>query len=195
MKKQSYLFLLITLIFFSCERDDICAEGTPTTPRLLIEFFDAVDTDVPKTVTRLSVYADDPDIVVPDDNDISGAILVEPFGQERVFNRNTNTIGLPFLIESENQLITQRYFFEKDTNLRLNDDDTTDSNIDIIEVTYETEFIYISRACGFKSIFKNVVVEIIDDGNNWIQDIQYFDALELPITVENEDAPHVQIFH
>ncbi|SHH48938.1 DUF6452 family protein [Winogradskyella jejuensis] len=195
MKKYAYLFLLISLILFSCERDDICADGTPTTPRLLIEFFDAVDTEVSKTVTRLTIYADDANITIPDNENSSGAILVEPFEQERIFNRNSNSAGLPLKIDDEGETTITRYFFEKDTNLRLDEDNSTNSNIDVIEITYETEFIYISRACGFKSIFKNIEIDIIDDGDNWIQNTRFANTTDLQITVENEDTTHVQIFH
>ncbi len=44
MKKIIAMLLLITT-FYSCERDDICPESTPTTPHLVISFFDVDDQD------------------------------------------------------------------------------------------------------------------------------------------------------
>ncbi|MBT8244186.1 MAG: hypothetical protein HKP48_07825 [Winogradskyella sp.] len=195
MRFYKFSILFLALLFLGCERDDICAEGTPTTPRLLIEFFDATDTDIVKNVPRLSVYADDPSITTPTNENTSGAILVEPFGTERVFNRNSNAAGLPFLLGAEDEFITLRYFFEKDTNLRLVDDTSTNSNIDVVEITYKPEFVYVSRACGFKSIVTELEIEVIDDGDNWIQNLSFSNTIEQSITVENEDETHVQIFH
>ena len=41
MKKTILLFILFLIIGnYSCERDDICPESTPTTPSLIIDVFD-----------------------------------------------------------------------------------------------------------------------------------------------------------
>jgi len=53
--------LIIGYIFWgcitltSCERDDICAESTPVTPLLVIDFFDIENPTEPKTPTDLIV--------------------------------------------------------------------------------------------------------------------------------------------
>jgi hypothetical protein len=49
------LSLLLAVSFWNCEKDDICAEGTPVTPRLIIEFYDAANPTVLKSVTNLGV--------------------------------------------------------------------------------------------------------------------------------------------
>lgn len=195
MKSKSYLFLIITIFFVSCERDDICPEGSPSTPRLLVEFFDIADTDVLKDVPRLTVYPDNENITEPTTEDPSGAILQEPFLLPRVFNTNLNNAGLPFLVGIEGERATLRYFFERDTNLRLNDDTSTTSNIDVVEISYIPEFIYVSRACGFRSVFREVEVEIIEDEDNWLLRTDFPDTIETQISVENEDITHVQLFH
>lgn len=195
MKSKSYLFLIITILFVSCERDDICPEGSPSTPRLLVEFFDIADTDVLKDVPRLTVYPDNENITEPTTEDPSGAILQEPFLLPRVFNTNLNNAGLPFLVGIEGERATLRYFFERDTNLRLNDDTSTTSNIDVVEISYIPEFIYVSRACGFRSVFREVEVEIIEDEDNWLLRTDFPDTIETQISVENEDITHVQLFH
>ncbi len=187
------LILIATLISYNCERDDICAETTPTTPRLVVEFYDVNEPEDLKSVTRLSVYGDSPDIPAPNEDDFSSAILIDPFEPDRVFNRNTNSVSLPLLIGNENETTTSRFILEKDTNFRLDDEDDTNSNIDIIEISYETEFVYVSRACGYKSIFKNLQVsfETSDDGA-WISGIEVVDTVEI---VENENTVHVRILH
>ena len=68
MRFNTFSILFLALFILGCERDDICADGTPTTPQLLIDFFDATDTETVKSVTRLSVYAE---ILVTDDTEVS----------------------------------------------------------------------------------------------------------------------------
>lgn len=53
-----FVFVSITNLFWSCERDDICPLGTSTTPRLIIEFFDVTEPETNKTVPNLGVVAD-----------------------------------------------------------------------------------------------------------------------------------------
>ena len=157
MKFYKYSLLLLSVLFFwSCERDDICAEGSPTTPRLLIDFFDVADVDMPKTVSRFSVYAE---LLIT-----NAGVITLPETEEEVqnsaliFNSNSNTIALPLLIDdgdTDTETTIVRYYFERNTNLRLDDNAATDSDIDILQITYKPEDIYVSRACGFKSIFND----------------------------------------
>ena len=177
------LILIATLISYNCERDDICAETTPTTPRLMVEFYDATETEELKPVTRLTVYGEG--LANNPTNDNTEGTLV--------YNTNATAIELPLLIGNEGEITTSRFILEKDTNLRLDEDVDTDSNIDIIEISYVTEFVYVSRACGYKSIFKNLQVsfETSDDGA-WISGIEVVDTIEI---VENENTVHVRILH
>ena len=56
MNKCYWIFpLLLTLLY--CESDDICPETTPTTPRIIITFYDINNPDEKKTVESLAVYA------------------------------------------------------------------------------------------------------------------------------------------
>ncbi len=191
MKKIKVLILFITIALISCERDDICAETTATTPRLLIEFYDNSEPDDLKSASRLTIYGDSPDISIPNDDDFSGAILVEPFELERIYNSNTSSAGLPLIIDSDGVTTTSRFILEKDTNLRLDSDNTTNSNVDIIEISYIPEFVYVSRACGYKSIFNNLSITLeASDGSSWIQNIDIIET-----TIENENTVHVRILH
>ena len=54
MKKIIALLLLFSAII-SCERDDICPESTPTTPRLIIRFYDNTELSETKRVINLQV--------------------------------------------------------------------------------------------------------------------------------------------
>ncbi|MBF8150533.1 hypothetical protein ITJ86_11535 [Winogradskyella sp. F6397] len=183
-------FITLAITNYNCERDDICAATTQTTPRLIIEFYDASDPEELLNVPRITVYGDG---LLEEDDDGNP---IEPIVASDVtlnFNENINIIELPLVVGAENELITTRFILERDTNLRLDDDPLTASNIDIIEVSYETEFVYVSRACGYKSIFKNVIVRRITDSDQWITNIQNEDPLEP--TVENENTTHVRIYH
>lgn len=54
-------------------------------------------------------------------------------------------------------------------------------------ISYSTTEIYVSRSCGFKVNFNDVV---FNSNNTWISD---FDATTT--TINNQNAAHVQIFH
>jgi hypothetical protein len=185
MKK--ILVLIVFIVFtYNCERDDICAEGTPTTPRLIIEFYDFSNPEQLKNVVRLTAYGEG---LVLDENGnptqpetASNATLV--------FNSNENTLALPLLVENEGAIVTTTYILENETNLRLDNNPDTESNVDIIEISYIPRFDYVSRACGYKSIFQDLDIDLITDDVNWITDIDVIES-----TIDNENTVHVQIFH
>ncbi len=54
IKKIFILLLLVSLVFSGCESDDICAAETPTTPQLIIEFFD-FDSNVSAIPNKLKI--------------------------------------------------------------------------------------------------------------------------------------------
>ncbi len=186
--KYSILFIisLIAIITLqNCERDDICAETTATTPRLLIEFYDA-STDDLKSVLRLTAYGEG---LVVDENGME----IEPIvasDATLLFNENSNGVDLPLLIGTQGDRTTIRFVLEKFTNFRIDDDPATESNRDIIEISYKPEFIYVSRACGYKSIFNDLDIDIVPDGDAWISNIIIDET-----TIENENTVHVRIFH
>lgn len=166
--------LLLIVATYGCERDDICAAATPTTPRLNIAFYDINNPEVPKPAPSLSVRGFD-----LDGNELPSDI---------VSNMDRDSILLPLHIS--NEPITSRFALEKDTDFRLDEDPATESNIDIIEVSYIPEFVYVSRACGYKSIFKNLSITIEPDGNNWIISSEIVNT-----TIENETTTHIILRH
>ncbi|WP_460218692.1 DUF6452 family protein [Psychroserpens sp. MEBiC05023] len=169
---------LITLITWSCERDDICAETTATTPQLIIRFYDINDQDETKQVRQLEIKG------LQDDG--------TPIEGEPILNRtNTDSIVLPLRFQMEEETTT-RFQLEKDADFN-NDDPETESNIDIISVTYTPEFVYVSRACGNKSIFNFGTtggITRITDTDNWIVNTEI-----LTETIDNENEAHIIIYH
>lgn len=176
-QNTTYKFLLLILIIignWSCERDDICADITPTTPHLIIDFKNIADPDVLKSVRELTVRA-------LDDNGMN----LEDIPVDSPFN----SIMLPLRTDTTGPITTQ-FSLEKDSDFDNEDPATPNSNIDIISVTYTPENVYVSRACGYKSIYTNLSVTIIPDGSNWILMQE-----TLTTTIENENEAQVILRH
>ena len=55
MKKLLTLIAVLMLCLTACEPDDICLEGTPGSPKLIVVFYDKNQTDTKKSVTNLQV--------------------------------------------------------------------------------------------------------------------------------------------
>lgn len=155
--------LLLALTFYNCERDDICPESTATTPKLIIRFYDISNQSETKRVTNLQIQGVDNEVVY----------------QSTI---STDSIAIPLKTDSgETQFLLYKNY----------EDESNVGNEDILTFTYNANEIYVSRACGYKSIFENVEDELTDDGDNWIELI----LIEDPLTVDNENAAHVQIYH
>ncbi|SFN82004.1 hypothetical protein SAMN04487989_104206 [Bizionia echini] len=180
MKKLVALLILIGCLAFSCERDDICTLDTVTTPRLTIAFYSIENPEQqnPRNVARCRVQGIGNDETLPDlDGSTSKQIILLP------------------LKTTENS--TQYSIYK---NYRLNnnqtpdnpDDDFITGNEDIITISYVTEEVYVSRACGFKTVFKNISMTVEDDGDKWIKIIQSVDDNQ---TIENENATNYNLYH
>ncbi|MBR9914484.1 MAG: hypothetical protein GYB32_06595 [Algicola sp.] len=169
----------ITLIAFSCERDDICPEDVSTTPHLIIRFYDIENQNEFKSVRQLKITGIDED----------GTILPEiPVNQT-----NPDSIVLPLRFQEEATFTTTRFQLEKDSDFAENENPNNDSNIDIITVTYTPEFIYVSRACGYKSIFELTPISGVsreNDDDNWISSAEIINQ-----TIVNETEAHAIIYH
>ena len=63
-------------------------------------------------------------------------------------------------------------------------------NIDVVITNYESENIYVSRACGYKQIFNNLGIDLEPDPSNWVINSEI-----LSTTVKNKNEAHVKIFH
>lgn len=140
MIKKIALVLLIVLVNNSCTRDDICSEGTLTTPLLVIEFKDISNPTESKNVTGLSVF------------------LLNTENTPVLPVATTAQISIP--LDTSNDVV--RYQF-------LSDSASETPNLDVLVFRYAREDIYVNRACAFKTIYNNVTLEIVDEGpDNWI---------------------------
>lgn len=142
---RSFVFSILFLsLFAGCTRDDICAEDTPTTPLLTIEFRDITDRLKSKAVTSLRILVLNPDTV------------------EAFLGESDTLVGIPL-----NTLATSTEF-----RFINNSNDTINSNTDVLTFTYSTQDIYINRACAFKTIYNDLQVDLEPEaGTNWIEDL------------------------
>jgi hypothetical protein len=176
MKKSIALFVLFICVL-SCEKDDICPADTPTTPRLFLEFYDNSNQENLKNITGLRVQG-------IDNEDVLDGYNVQ----------TTNNVLLP-LITTAN--LTQ-YRFHKNYAVNNNgtpedpSDDFITGNEDILSITYDTEEVYVSRACGFKTIFTNIDITIESDSDNWILSRE---ATTINQIIIDETTAHFKIFH
>lgn len=174
-QKKIGLLLLLLICVWNCERDDICAEATPTTPRLIIEFNDINNFENSKVVRQLTVIGID-----DNGNDINTLIS----------RTNTNEVALPLRIVAEGVTNISRFKFIRDADFDTDDNPDTNSNTDIVTITYLPEFVFVSRACGFKSIFNAMGIDSENDEDIWILAEQLNTD-----NVENENNAHITLFH
>lgn len=153
-------------LFLSCERDDICSEATPVTPRVSIDFYDYNAPAVPKNVTSLKVRE------VTSDNEL-------------LFN-NVSTVKLP--LKTDEDAVT----FE----LTLNSNSTNPELVytDLLSFHYARNNVYVSRACGYKTIFaltpdSSAAAVLPDDDSDWIRTVV---VANYNIVLENET--HIRIY-
>ena len=156
----------------SCEPDDICDPNTPTTPRMLIQFFDNRNSSVQKNVTNLKVIGE---------GMTEGVILNPDATDDSKYLANGNSILLPLKTDAD----VVRYEFILNYGHR----NPLVVNKDILEFRYTRENIYVSRACGFKTIFNLDPVSpfTVTDGTPADQIwVEYMNVAKNNITYENE---------
>lgn len=182
--KKIYLLLLVVFALSGCEKDDICDANTPTTPRLVIEFYDVANPAVLKNVTNLKVIG-------PDNEE--GVILNETATIEELkYISNANRIAIPL-----NPLT-----LTSELNLILNFGNSNEALVltDNLKFNYTTRDEFVSRACGFKTLYtlnptSNTLFPIIlnDNANvdqgNWIKDIEILQS-----NIDTENEVHVKIY-
>jgi hypothetical protein len=182
MKKIIAFLLLFAFGLSGCEKDDICDANTPTTPRLVISFYEIADPTLPKNVKNLKVIGKD---------EKNGIVFNAAGDSITSYQTNANTISIPLKVNAK----TVTYSFI------LNDHDPNPAviNTDNLTFNYTTNNIYVSRACGFKTNFTLDPVSIIEpvttpfvltdpDANRWIQLVKVKKR-----NIEFENETHIEI--
>ncbi|PKQ44129.1 DUF6452 family protein [Confluentibacter flavum] len=180
MKKISLLLILLLAIgiIISCERDDICPESTPTTPKLIIEFYDSANPESVKFVPQIRVQGVNNDGVLEGYNAANVQKLELPL--------RTDTTATQYRLH-------RNYSINNGGTPDDPSDDFPNGNEDIITIKYTTEQVFVSRACGYKTVFKNVSLTIEPDTNpdNWILSRQSVTDNQ---SVEDETTAHFYLF-
>ncbi|QAA81335.1 hypothetical protein EI546_06160 [Aequorivita sp. H23M31] len=165
MIKRIIFLLLPILLFNGCTRDDICPEGTATTPKLVLVFKNDVLRENRKEVKGLSV-----------ETDYENSILV-------LATTTTDSIAIPLSTTSD----TTKYRFIR----TLGTGNLTEINIDRVMFIYNRKDLYVTRACGFKTEFYNLQAILEDEGSeNWIKNIT-----KNRDTINDENKAHFTFYH
>jgi len=178
LKLKVFPLFLISLVLLNCEKDDICAEATATTPQLILRFYDQNAPEETKTVSSIVVYGF---------NDANEPVFFDNIGLS-----TSDSIIVPLRTDSEITRLVFHKDFDIDNNGTPNDDsdDIVLGNPDLLNISYKLEDIYVSRACGFKAIYTNLEISADSDPNPWISSHEIINT-----TVENQNSAHVKIFH
>ena len=165
------------LSFSSCEKDDICDANTPTTPRLIIEFYDINNPTILKNVTNLKVIG----------NGSTEGIVFNTSTTDSKYLTSDSKISIP--LKTDMDLTTYQFI--------LNYGNNNPTLIDTDEVTfnYTREVVYISRACGFKTLFtlnqSNPLVQtaVPTTKQNWMTIISVEKS-----NIANENETHIKVY-
>ena len=178
MKKITLLLLVFCFSFSGCEKDDICDANTPTTPRMVIKFFDINNPTVEKSVTNLKVIGE---------GMTEGVIFNATAPGESKFLANTSKISIPL---KTNATTTTFSFI-------LNSGSTNAAlvNTDVIQFNYTTSEVYVSSACGFKTLFEMNANPPIVHSDGPASDTKWMKEVQLQKTnINNENETHLSIF-
>ena len=171
------LLFLFAFTFSSCEKDDICDANTPTTPRLVIEFYDISNASVLKNVTDLKVIGEG----------MTEGIVFNDATDDSKYVTNGSKISIP--LKTDATVTTYNFI--------LNSRNPNPTLIDIDKVTfnYTHNDVFVSRACGFKTLFT------FDPLNPYTQTtipatklkwMQYISVEKS--NIDNENETHIKVF-
>ena len=166
MNRIVILVLLFTASFTGCEKDDICAETTPTTPRLIIDFYDFTNPTLTKHVTNLGVIGEGVETVI-------------------LFN-GVSKIQIPLDLTKD---ISKYQFI-----LNYGNSDPIFINTDNLQFDYTRNNVFVSRACGYKTLFTLsptspfTQTDATTPDGLWMKNITVLQS-----NINNEDETHLSI--
>ncbi len=167
------LLLVLSCYLLSCEMDDLCAEGTPTTPRIVLGFFSETNDVEARPVTRLQVFTEG--------------------SQDTIQLGTIAEVSLP--LRTDGTATKWGLIYNR---LDEGVEGGVVPNADFLEFKYTTREEYVSRACGYKILFTledntdllpNPVLSDAGGEGLWI------DRTEVITTnIENENDVHVKVY-
>jgi len=168
-KNQILIFLLVlACTFSSCEKDDLCIPEELDIPRLVIVFVDDRNQLLRKPVANLQVLETEGNTPIALDNTGSTTLT------------QVDSIAIPLRIDAS----LSEFAF-----LRTLDGS---ENSDPINFEYVQDEEYLNRACGFKSIYTDLIADRLAEtpDNPWITNV----IIRNPDVTSNQDI-HVEIRH
>ena len=163
--KFSAIFIIL-LITIGCEKDEICLEDT--TPHLIVRFYNQNIPDELKSVLNLKV-------------NIEG---IEGDYDNETIKVLTDSIAIPLMV-TENRT---RFIL----TLPGDEEEGVEDNLDTITLIYTQEDIFVSRSCGYKTVYHDAKVTLTQDDDNWIK---FLEPTADPLEIIDENLAHVKIYH
>lgn len=159
------IFIATSWLFLSCEKDDICLDSAPSTPELVVQFFDK---NAPEEVKNIS------SIYIKAEGQTEGLVFTE-----------VDRVNIPL---QTNQNQTKYTFYNN-----FNPEDGSYDNEDSVTLNYTPNDSYISRACGYRTLFSlnqadGIVIET--DADNWLSSTEIINH-----SIILSDSTHVKILH
>lgn len=173
------IVIVVFVLLFSCESDDVCDSSIAATPSLVIEFYDRTNTSSLKSVTNLKI------------KEVGNPSFL-------IFTENNSTLlsATKFKLPLKTGSTTVSYEFNLNADVNASGVVNPASNKDIITFDYTTKDVYISRACGYKTVFEmndftylNNVSDATGESFKWINN-----TLLITKTIENETTVHLKIY-
>lgn len=177
MKKIVAIFLVIAFSFSSCEKDDICDANTSTTPRLVITFYEINNPSILNKVTKLKVIGEG----------MTEGIVFNSANDDSKYLTNESSISIPLKTDSN----STTYSFI----LNYGNADSSLVNEDKIKFDYTRENLFVSRACGYKTIFSLDPTNPYTHTDGAVPDFLWIKAISVEKSnIENENETHVKIY-
>ncbi len=173
MKKKIGIIILLIATIIACEKDDICIDDLANTPHLIIRFLNISPPQSNKPVTNL--------LIIGEGNAFT-------YGIEST--RDSIVIPLKVLENNTSFKLIKNYAVDDNGTPDDTADDIVTGNEDVIIINYTVTNTYISKACGFKTTFRNVAFGFTADTDNWILNTSL-----LTTNIENQNNAHVYIYH
>ncbi len=142
MMRRLFFFSTVLLLLMSCQRNDICIQELPSTPKMHLKFFDAANPEIPKSISGFNVKALEKDSLYFK-NSVNDTTALLPLRTDRDFTQYA------FILQIDSSTVF----------------------VDTLNFQYTREKVYVSRACGYKVNFYQLNAENLPGVAHWIEQI------------------------
>ena len=170
------VLLLITSYLMSCEKDDICAEGTPTTPGLVVEFY----------------KKDNQSVLNPVSHPTTNIVYYVQESVKRDTLKSGSKLILPLKTDAHEVTWALEYNSTSSAGVKT-------TNTDFFTIKYTRKETYVSRACGYKTTF-TLHPDTVENPNPLPTDpvsenaLFIKDVVVVTPNIETENEVHVKIY-